>query len=249
MIAAITRETTKAIDLLFPEEATHDDIAERPPAVPDGTMWHPVPSTSLGYIQSVDLDALVEFAKIHKTIVRMERGMGDFAAQDRPLVSLALSHAPDSDMVKALNRIYAIDSYRTIELDPAFGIRQLVDIALKALSPSINDTTTAVTCIEHLSVLLMRCVQRGNAAQCRFDGEALRLIAHRSEFAQLVPLAFNQILEDAEGNTEVLRHMLGAIEHIGSAARHGARIAVLDRQVDAIEEVALRGVKSRHARE
>jgi uncharacterized membrane protein len=249
MIAAITRETTTAIDLLFPEEETHDDIPERPPTVPDGTMWHPVPSTSLGYIQSVDLDALVEFAKIHRTIVRMERGMGDFAAQDRPLVSLALSHAPDSDMVKTLNRIYAIDSYRTIELDPAFGIRQLVDIALKALSPSINDTTTAVTCIEHLSVLLMRCVQRGSAAQFRFDGEVLRLIAHQPEFAQLVPLAFNQILEDAEGNTEVLRHMLSAIEHIGSAARHGARIAVLDRQVDAIEEVALRSVKSRHARE
>jgi uncharacterized membrane protein len=160
-----------------------------------------------------------------------------------------LSAPPDSEMVKALNRIYAIDTYRTIEQDPAFGIRQLVDISLKALSPGINDTTTAVTCIEHLSVLLTRCAQRGIANTFRYEGKALRVIVHQPDFAHLVPLAFNQILENAEGNTEIMLQMLNAIEQIAGATRRTARIAALQRQIGAIEEVAGRSARSLHARE
>jgi uncharacterized membrane protein len=249
MAAAITRETLDAIDHLYPAEETteHGHFAQA--VILKNLSWHPVPSTSLGYIQSVDLDALLEFAKAHNTIVRMERGIGDFAAQDRALVSIALSRAPESGMVKALNRVYAIDTYRTIEQDPAFGIRQLVDMSLKALSPGINDTTTAVTCIEHLSVLLTRCAQREQVGPFRFDGENLRLIVHQPDFAYLVSLAFNQILENAEGNTEVMLRMLSAIEQIAGATGSSERIAALSGQVDAIEEMAQLSIKSRNAKE
>ena len=64
------------------------------------------------------------------------------------------------DRAKAVSRMYAIDTYRTVDQDAGFGIRQLVDIALKALSPGINNTTTPITCIEFLSVILRQCASR-----------------------------------------------------------------------------------------
>ncbi len=142
-----------------------------------------------------------------------------------------------------------IDSYRTTDQDAAFGIRQSVDIALKALSPGINDTTTAVTCIEYLSVILARFAARRTALLHRYEGDELRVIARVPTFEGLVALAFDQILENAAGNTEIITRMLRAIEQIADVARNTRRRHILPRHVEVIAEVADRSVKSTYARD
>ena len=122
--------------------------------------WHVIPARKSGYIQSVDNAALLRVARDRKTIVRMERGIGEFVVQNTALASLALEDPPDQETIAALQATFIISRLRTVEQDVAFGIRQIVDMALKALSPGINDTTTAVMCVDYLTAILARFAPR-----------------------------------------------------------------------------------------
>lgn len=245
--ASITRETLHAIGKLFPDEIGDGLESQEAHALQANQQWHPVFSDTMGYIQGINPESLLAFARAKKTVVRMEVRIGEFVASGRPLASLAQAQPPDAATCHELNRIFAVGTYRTIDQDAAFGIRQLVDIALKALSPGINDTTTAVSCIEHIAVILTQCAQRSMADPYRFDGDTLRVIAHRPGFSELVALSFSEILENAEGNTEILLRLLLALEQIahGSSARQ--RLAVLRMQVRHIEQAAMRSVKADEA--
>ena len=244
--AAITRETLKIVDHFFPEQCTakEDEIV---PAVVAQHDWHPVPARAMGYIQTVDIESLSALAKRHGVIIRMECGVGDFVAPHLPMLSFAGPESFREAAVHARDSLYAVDSYRTIEQDPAFGIRQLVDIALKALSPGINDTTTAVTCIEHLSVILTRVAQRHMPSPLHYVQGELRLITKGPCFDQLVALSFNQILENAVGNTEIAVRLINAVAQIAVVTSLKQRKAVLRQWIGTIEEVALRSTKSTYA--
>jgi uncharacterized membrane protein len=76
------------------------------------------------------------------------------------LASLASEEAPDKEKVAAINAAYSISIHRTVDQDPAFGVRQIEDIALKALSPGVNDTSTAVICVDHLTAILAHLAGR-----------------------------------------------------------------------------------------
>ncbi len=94
------------------------------------------------------------------TIIRMERGIGEFVIKDAPLISVAGPGQLDDKKTARLNAVYSINRQRTAERDPAFGIRQIVNIALKALSPGIDDSTTAVMCVDYLAAILVRLATR-----------------------------------------------------------------------------------------
>ncbi|GHA79274.1 DUF2254 domain-containing protein [Cognatilysobacter bugurensis] len=247
---SVMHETCEAIERLFPHEMGLE--AEQPPppqAHPDrDAQWYPVPATETGYIQSVQPDSLLAFAVEHDVLVRMEAVVGDFVVEGRTLAHIAGVAPPDARFVRAFNALYAVDGFRTTDQDPVFGFRQLVDIALKALSPGINDTTTAVTCLDHLSALLQRAAQRRPESPYRAQDSRLRVIAPGPEFADLADLALGQILENAEGNTVVLMRLLRVVEDVAAVTQSPARREVLAARVDVIEEVAHRTAKSTHAR-
>ena len=246
MAEAITRETLQVIDDMFPDEARHDG-ATPACALPDAAAWQQVPAQKFGYVQTVDETRLVAFARDHDVVVRMACKPGDFVGIGEPIVWLAASSAPGASMVKALNRAYGFGAFRTIDQDPAFGIRQLVDISLKALSPAINDTTTAVTCLQHIGVILERCVRRHMAARHHYDGDTLRVLSASPDPVELVGLAFRQITENAEGNTEVLLRILGTIRKLGQACRTSSLRDALQEQVNIVGEIAMRTAKSHAA--
>jgi uncharacterized membrane protein len=217
IIASVAKETMVAIERLFPEKLGQEpDEAggkESQPVLPllDERTWYPVPSEVSGYVQSVDDDAMLRLAQDRKTIVRMEHGVGAFVVQDTPLASLALAYPPDRETTSALHGIYDVSNYRTIEQDPAFGIRQIVDIALKALSPGINDTSTALMCVDHLTAILARLADRRFPLSYRYEGEALRVIAIVPTFEDLLADAFDQIRGSAGGNVAIMTRVLGAL--------------------------------------
>ena len=213
-------------------------------ALPDTATWHGIPAQKFGYIQTVDESRLVAFARDHDAVVRMACKPGDFVGMGEPLVWLAAGRAPSDSMVDQLNRAYGIGAFRTIDQDPAFGIRQLVDISLKALSPAINDTTTAITCLQHIGVILERCVRRHMAARHHYDGDTLRVLSASPDVVELVGLAFRQTTENAEGNTEVLLRILGTIRKVGKACRTSPVRDALQEQVDIVGEIATRTAKS-----
>lgn len=198
----------------------------------------------MGYIERVQYQALREFARGHEVVVRIKSELGDFASPDRPVASIGARRAPDAEAMRELSGLFAIGSYRTIDQDVAFGIRQLVDVALKALSPAINDSTTAVTSLAYLSMIMQRLAGRRIEPRPMCDGDILRVLPAGPGFERLLALAFDQILENAHGNTTVLMRLLEVIEQVRAGTRSAERLRMLDDKREVVAEVARRTASS-----
>jgi uncharacterized membrane protein len=242
IIASIAQDTIKSIERLFPERLGHgpdeDEAQDQVLQSLDERTWHAVPAEVNGYIQSVDNDALLRLARDRKTIVRMERGIGAFVVQNTALASLALQDPPDQKTIEALNDAYSVGRHRTVEQDPAFGIRQLVDMALKALSPGVNDTSTAVMCVDYLTAILAQLASRKFPALLRYEGDELRVITIAPSFEGLLAEAFDQIRGSSEGNIGIMARMLGAFETLADLMANPRRRRALHDQVQWLAELA-----------
>ncbi len=251
IISSVADETMAAVDRLFPErlgqEAAGCSEDQLLPTLPT-RHWQAVPVNRNGYIQSVNNAALLRLARENKTIVRMERGIGDFVVQGTTLASLALDKPPEKEIITALQDAYSIDCHRTMDQDIAFGIRQIVDMAMRALSPSVNDTTTAVMCVDYLSAILSRLTARNIPSSYRYEEGELRVIAIGSTFDGLVAESFDQIRGSAAGNAAIMLRMIGALQTIASLTVSPAPRRALSEQVQWIAELAERTIESPHDR-
>ncbi len=253
IIASVAEETIATIDRLFPERQveqepdtdTHDHTLRALTA----RTWRGVPSTESGYIQNVNMAGLVRVAKDKQTIVRMEHTVGGFVVQHTTLLSLALEDEPDAETMTALQEAFNISRYRTVEQDVAFGIRQIVDVALKALSPGINDTTTAVMCVDYLSTILARLAPRHiPSPSYHTEKGELRVIARGASFENLLADSFDQIRSNANGDLAIMVQMLGALHTIAGLTVRPERRRALRDQVQWIADLAARTLESAHDR-
>ena len=253
IIASVAQETNASIDRLLPEEldqSPDEDAGLNQALEPqDERTWFPVPAAVSGYIQNVNNDALLQLAGDSSTIVRTEHGIGAFVVQDTALVSLALTYPPDQKTIDAFNAAYSIGRLRTVEQDLAFGIRQIVDMAIKALSPGVNDNSTAVMCVDYLASIMARLAGRQFPPSHRYEGETLRVIAIVLTFEALLAEAFDQIRDSAAGNVAIMARMLGAIDTIASLAVSPGHLRALDEQVQYIADLADRSIESSHDRD
>lgn len=247
ILARIAAETTEAVESLFPDELGEEDPAPGgadPAAADPARTWQPVLSRRTGYITTVDIERLLNFAKGRASVVRMERGVGDFVIQGRVLVSILSSAEASEEDAKELCHVFEVSMRRTVFQDAAFGIRQLVDVAVKALSPGINDTTTAVMCLDYIESVLFRLVLRRIENPYRLDEGELRVIALGPSFESLVSGSFDQIRHNAEGNVAVLARILEALESLGRHTRTRARRRILLHHAEALAENIRRTVTS-----
>jgi uncharacterized membrane protein len=252
IIASVTKETLAAVDRLFTEKLEPAPMVDEagPSRLPlPERNWQAVMAMRNGYLQGVDDAALLRLAQEHKTIVRMDRAIGDFVAQHTRLASLALENPPDQELIAALRAAYSIGCHRTVQQDCAYGIRQLVDMALRALSPGINDTTTAVMCVDYLTAILARLTSRENPSSRRYEDGELRVITIGQTFASLVAESFDQIRGSAEGNVAIMLRLLGALQAIASLTDSPSRRGVLREQAEYIADLAERSIKSPHDRD
>lgn len=252
IIATAARETLTAVDHLFSQE-----LGEGAEEDTDGYLvrafaeqaWSAVPARKTGYIQRIDADDLLHLARKYQTIVRMEHGIGEFVVEGTPLISVAKWGKLDDATTNELNGAYVIGRQRVVEQDAAFGIRQLVDIAMKALSPGINDTTTAVICMDYLTAILARLATRRITTSHWMDDQGeLRVMARGPSFESLLSEAFDQIRQNAGGNVAILSRMLGALQTIAGLTASPSRRWLLRQKVAEIAEAAERTIESPHDR-
>jgi len=252
IIASIAEETNAAIDRLLPEKQDQSPIEDEGLRQGleslDDREWYPVPAAKSGYIQSLDSEVLLRLSRESRTIVRMEHGIGAFVVQNTALASLALTYPPDQNTIDAYHAAYSVGRYRTVEQDPAFGIRQIVDIAIKALSPGINDTSTAVMCVDYLTSIMARLASRQFPPLYRYEEDTLRVVAIVPSFEGLLAEAFDQIRGSAEVNVAILARMLGGFEAIGSLTIRPGHLRALDEQLQWIAELVDRSIEATHDR-
>lgn len=226
VVSSVANETLATIDTLYPNRLPAD--AEEIPAalrpIDASQSVQRVPANRNGYVQLIDERKLAQFAVVTNSTVRVDAGTGDFVTQQSPLVSLiGFNQTVDKSTVMAINRAFSIRRTRTVDEEIAFGIRQLVDIALKALAPSSDDTTTAVLVLDYLSAVLARLVQR----QLQPVTTNRQFIPKHPSFANIMDGALDQIRDTAGGNTVVLTRLLLLIQVVGRLTTNPARIAVL----------------------
>lgn len=250
IIEAVTAETLLAVERLFPApigEAAVMPAGEEPPAALAPLTWETIPALKTGYIQAIDADALFDLAREQSMIVRMEKGIGEFVIEACPLASVS-GTPPDEDTVRKLNAAYAVGRHRTVDQDAGYGIRQIVDVALKALSPGINDTTTAINCIDYLGAILVKLATRKIASPYRSEAGQLRLITLGPTFQSLLADAFVQIRQNAEGNAAVLGRLLQVLATVMARTSDEQRANALRQQADLVLESVDRSIPSAHDR-
>jgi uncharacterized membrane protein len=220
IISQIAGETVREIEenyaLSYDEKQFDAQIIGTLPA----KKWLKIPSAETGYIQNADTNALFELARKHDFIVQMRRRIGEFTIKGLPLLQISSrtdDFAPAEKLIAEFNKAYDIGNFRTVEGDVAFGLRQIVDISLKALSPAINDTTTALSCIDYLTAILVCLAKRPSRPPLYFCESELRLVVNQQRFEDYFDLAFNQIRQNASGNVAVILRLLNAMEVLGKA--------------------------------
>jgi len=251
IISSVASETLDAIDKLFPDTLGDGEIEENDEEWStqlNEPQWQPIPSANTGYIQNLDEAELLLIAIEHNTVLRMECGIGEFVISGMPIIRMNAEKEPSEELIKSLNGIYAIGSYRTVDQDIGFGIRQLVDISLKALSPGINDTTTAVMCVDYLAAIMTKLVTRRIFSLYRYEEEVLRVVVRGPTFEKFLTTAFDQIRRDSKDNVTMIISLLGALKIIAGETRNSQRLALIRQKVDAIYEQADRYIQSPYDR-
>ncbi|MEO8072929.1 MAG: DUF2254 domain-containing protein [Acidobacteriota bacterium] len=229
IIAAVYDETIEVIDELFPHHLginAPDEEIENLKKLEAELVWQSVSATKTGYIQNIDIESLLDFTRTRKIIVRMEHGVGEFVIAGAPLVAVTAYFSEnklvlDDKFTAQINDIYSIDNFRTIDQDAAFGIRQIVDIVMKALSPGVNDTTTAVICIDYLTAIVSHLAARPFPTHFRFADNRLHVISKSPSFVDLLDLTFNQTRQNALSNVAIILGMLQSLEKIALRLRDG----------------------------
>ncbi|MDP3156122.1 MAG: DUF2254 domain-containing protein [Archangium sp.] len=247
IIALVSDDTARVIEQLFPEGA-----GEPASELPDEARFatpQPLLSQTTGYIQRVELEELLTWAREQQRVVRLERGVGEFVIEGTPLAALLDARSIDEATVAAVNRAFTIDRQRTVDQDAGYGIRQLVDVALKGLSPGVNDVTTAIMCANHLTAILARLGARHLAWPARGASGRVWVIARRPGYADFLAEAFDQIRQNAQGNVAMLRHLVRCFATLGQVTLPAERRGALFAQLEAVIEVIGRTVNSPVERE
>lgn len=157
-------------------------------------------------IQTVDVDALVRLARRSGGVIEMEMAVGDTIVELMPVLHVFGANGPIDEM--QLRNAIVLGGERTFDQDPKYAIRLLVDIAIKALSPAINDPTTAVQALDQIQDLLLRLGCRYLEIGKFRDREGkLRLVLPFPAWDDLLRLAFDEIRVYGATSVQVMRRM------------------------------------------
>lgn len=226
-VEAISRELHAAIDELFPE-----GFGEEPPPGRDAVAdlpadfdadARPVTAGQEGYIRHVDERALMEIACRRDLVLRLEYRPGEFVLDDSAVVSAWPADRATDEVAGELARCFAVGPQRTTLQDADFALRQLVEIAVRSLSPAINDPFTAVICIDRIGQGLARLARRRMPSTHRYDRAGrLWLVAKPVTLAGETARAVDPIMRAGGDNAEVVAALLDALGHVARRAREEA---------------------------
>ena len=218
IVDRIRRETELVIDQLMPFPAQPLQLDQAAEAFP-AELSFVIASRQSGYIRFVDIGRLRWLAKTYRLHLRLERRVGHFVPQG--VVLMRVSHADriSEDLTLQLLAVLEIGPTRTMQQDVEFGIVQIVDIGLRAISPAVNDPTTAISCVDQLSCILIRWVGRAPPRSCFYDPpHVLRVVVPWIHFEGLLELAFEQIRHYSVGDAAVSLRLMRALGDIASTA-------------------------------
>ncbi len=238
LIARIGRDLEECIDRLFPErEETSRLVWE----ISDDfeSKATPILATHSGYIQRVDIERLEAIASQHDLVLKVLYRPGEFIVKNSTLFyaqsKTGLELLDRGVLNKQLDQAVSRGNQRKPKYDVEFPVKQLVEIAIRAISPAVNDPFTAVRCIDRLSVSLCCVLHKAPQKTYLFDSVgALRVITKPTTFDILTNAAFDQIRQYGQTDVAVTIRLLEAIRVISGQAHTEAQKRVLRCQLEMI---------------
>jgi uncharacterized membrane protein len=247
VIAGIAADLMQSIEAEFPQKVTdrldpavhgHEGktVPELLQVIEDRGAQ--VPSMVSGYIQYVGYSQLIAIASRTDSVIRLEHRPGHFLAEGRP-VAMVFPRGAAPEVARALSRAHVTGPHRTLVQDPVFAIDQLAEIAIRALSAAVNDTFTALTCIDWLAAGLSQISGRILDEGVYRDGTGrVRLIEFDPSYARMVNRAFDKIRQSARGNPAVLIRLIDSIGSIMLDTSTESQRVILRRQAEMVLRLA-----------
>jgi uncharacterized membrane protein len=216
IVDRIARETELVIEELMPHPRGPFPLpvwSEAPP-VDDGAILN----RQSGYIRYVDINHLVHLARAYHISVHLERRVGQFVPAGVPLARVSKRERVSADRALDLIAAFDIGPTRTMQQDVEFGIIQIADIALRAMSPAVNDPSTAISCVDQLSRIMIFWVGRLPPSSHYYaPPDVLRLFVPWISFDGLLDTAFEQIRHYTAADIAVSLRLLRAFRDIATA--------------------------------
>jgi uncharacterized membrane protein len=245
VIASIARDLSEAIDV----QGSHDMSAELESGPEGAELARYMQSTGgvvrapvSGYLQFIRHRVLVQIAAKADAVIALSYRPGHFLVQGHPFATVWPPTAA-ARVTEALGRAHITGPNRTLTQDISFGIDQLVEIAIRALSPAVNDTFTALTCIDWLGDALCKITVRWYPARVHPDSAGfVRVITADPNYERLVQRAFEKIRQAGEGMPAVMIRQLEALTKIVADTRDSSQRKVLLDQAAMISRASERSV-------
>lgn len=214
IVDRIASETEAMIDEIMPyPHAANGGVQQ---GHVDFSSWDfPLLSPSSGYIRFIDIGRLVSLARSWRVKVLITRRVGHFVPAGTPLLMVYKGDRLTAENREELLNTIDIGPARTLQQDIEFGVLQIVDIALKAISPAVNDPSTGVTCVDQLSRIVIRFAARKTPASVMYDPPSVaRVSVSWIDFPKLLTSAFEQIRLYSTSDVAVSLRMLRALGDI-----------------------------------
>jgi uncharacterized membrane protein len=186
----------------------------------------------------VDFDdvALFRIAMRIDGVVRVLPRIGAFVSEGTPVLELSGKRPVDEDELRYLEKTIRLSSERSLDRDLGFGLRQLVDIAARALSTGINDPATAVQVIDQLNELMRLLADRRLGMACRKDEQGtVRIEWNIPSWEDLTGIALNELRLYGEGSIHVMRRLRALVVDLLTVVPE-SRKPVLQRQLELLDQ-------------
>lgn len=242
IIDRVTRQTTEHVKLLLPEIPPDEESVTPQWEEPAGEA-EAVLSETTGYLQAVDERSLIGLTRERKIWIRAEPHMGQFVLEGLPLASVWPAGAVNEEVESAVRRAFVLGHEPTPEQDLEFGVIEISDIAVKALSPGINDPTTAIRCIDRLGEILVAIGRRRHSPPASHPQHPVRFLAKPLDYERVVGLALDQIRHFGADNPTIGRKLIDLLMQMHAVVptdRHGP----LRSQLLAVVEETRRAIRS-----
>ena len=210
VIAGVSRSLMDAFTGL-PERKSAAGLTPPHAGGPDGSrpVRSPVPSSRWGYVQGIDYEKLIALAARDDSCIDVLTRPGAFTVVGQPLAVIEGAGMADDSALLAVGGCFVMGAEKTAIQDMEYSIEQLVQLAVRALSPGVNDPDTATHCVDHLGAALSVVATRELPPERRLDGEGVcRVRVPRLSYGKILDASFNQIRHHGAGDAAVARRLM-----------------------------------------
>jgi uncharacterized membrane protein len=239
--AAAGAELRDVVLAEVPEQAEErDGLKEGSMILPDTLVekeGYPIRVKQAGSIQYIDPEYILTLAQENDLIIRLLRKPGHIVWRDSQVAIVWPAERVNEELEHQIRNAFRIGNGRTPTQDVAYGVNQLVEMAVRAMSPAINDPFTAMTCLNYIGEGLALFIKHGEKTPYYYDQNSrLRLILEPITFAELLDDAFDMLRHASCDNASVLLHMLEVIQTISQEVNSTKANRELLRHINLIQE-------------